>query len=185
MAQHQGKEDGLDEVELLKKLPGGVDHAHLKDLHLGDLVVFDDLLHAVAHVLDGVLVDRLPQVHRAHVEAGRLHKGGVAGLAALLDGQVGHAAGGDLDDDVALRPDVVHRLLQQAEIGGQTAAQVPDVEMDHGGAVLPALDHIPGDGAGIDEGVRGRHRGHGDHDLFHPGTSFAAGSWPGLMSFSQ
>ena len=56
MAEHQREEDGLDEVELLVQLPHGVDHAKLEHLNLGDLLVFDNALHAVLHVVDGVLV---------------------------------------------------------------------------------------------------------------------------------
>ena len=167
MAEHQCKQDGFYKVELVVQFPHGVDHAQLKDLGLRDLLVVHDGLDAVLHILDGVLVHRGTQIHRADIQAVGFHPGGVTGLHTLLNGQVGHAAGGDLHHDVAHLTDVGHRFFQQAQIRGEVAVQVAAVQMHHGRAVFVALIHIPGNGPRIDENVCGRNGGHGDHDFFH------------------
>ena len=66
-------------MELVVQFPHGVDHAQLKDLGLGDLLVVHDGLDAVLHILDGVLVHRCTQIHRADIQAVGFHPGGVAG----------------------------------------------------------------------------------------------------------
>ena len=185
VAEHQCKQQGPGEMELFVQLPDGVNHAQLEHLNVRGFPILQNLAHAVLHVPNGVLVDGGAQIHGAHVQAVGLHPAGIAGLTALLNGQVGDAAGGNLDHNVAVLADVINGLLQQADIRSQSAVQVTAVQVHHAGTVFVALIHIPGDGSGIDEDIRSSHRRHGNQDFFHRKNSLISKEYSGDDTYFQ
>ena len=150
---------------------GVVDHTGIKDL---DLRLDVALLEGVAKLLqEGGRIHKhgtvLP-VQGTGVVGGEFGQQLLEGIDSLFVAKVHRAGAGDIDAHVAVLvgPDAVHRLLVEGKVGGGGAVGVADVDMDDGGAGLPAVVRLLGD---LLRGV-----GHGGvHILGGPGTAQGGG----------
>ena len=116
MPEHKRHQKGLGNGIGICQIPERLCHADLEELRLRDLVLTDDLLHAGFHIRDRILIHRIPQIDRSHVQAHALRPGRIDRLNPLRNREVRDPACRDFHHDVALLPDTGNRLLQEGQI---------------------------------------------------------------------
>ena len=134
---------GLDVVD------GVLDHAAVEDF---DFRLDVALLEGIAQLLqEGGRVHEhgavLP-VQGTRIVGGQLGQQLLQGIDALLVPEVHTAGAGDVDADVAVLvgADALHGLLVLGKVGGGRTVVVAHMDVGNGGARLPAVVHVLGDG---------------------------------------
>ena len=169
-AQRQGHQRHTDKA-LLQQAPCRAHHGQVEYLHFRHNPLIAHLSGPVTDIQYGVHINAVAKVRRADIERGHLRHRMAHGHAPLFAGQRGFAPRGALHHNIALRTDEADGFIINAQVFGQIALVVPNVQVNHGRTGPGAVDYVPCHAFGRQPALAPlrqivRHRRHSQNDGF-------------------